>query len=418
MKKAFLCLLILIIGCNPSDDITIPDSNIIFTIDIENNAIFSGTRLFYSIKGEDGEDLAYGELFNSDKLEIKDLSYTGEKIAVTTFTVSEYSAAAKSYLDIPIGKSITLVNAAPFPDSSTKLTVNNFPTDFNRIVLARSGAFSPANFILDFTFTYQFYENLPLLCVTTITSSNNTPKFQTLNLENNSDQVIDLNNSIPMENIHNIFSKPSLTGDFDYAIALTGIKKDSLNPIGDYILYSDLDPGTITDTIQAYTPSDFQYFKLKLTAKQDNNIYTQHTNGKIPTMFDFIDPKININNSTFENMSISSTENNISYLYSSWKWNTKDLKKITWEIISEEIMDTKYKIQEIPDAILQKVGSLKDSKFLSLTSVSSVNTNNLEYTQIIDKLLINTSFRYIQQPITSFEKTLSKTIDVTSCNEQ
>ncbi|MBQ4822325.1 hypothetical protein [Aquimarina sp. MMG016] len=417
MKKFLLVFLVLISGCTSPDNTAtiIPNTDTILTIFVENDVVsLDKYRMFYSVKGINGEDLGFGELLNSDTIELKNLSYTGEKIAVTIFSVSENTIntiRVRSYLDVSLGKSITLYNNIPFQDSTTSLKINNFPTDFDEIIIARSGHFSPANFIFEEPISYQFLEVLPFTCITT-NLSNDKPQYQTLNLESNSDQIIDLNNNIAMENEHTITSTIESIGNLEYAIRLHGLQDNNLTSFNDYVLYRDFDPKIVSNKMEVYTPSVFQDFKLILTAKSDNTSYIQRTVGEIPTTFDFINPQITVNNSTFENMSISSTGSNVSYINSLWKWNPIDSNGITWEVISPASINTDYRIYEIPDFILQEVDSLRDSEPLSLISVSSVYADDLEYSQVIDKLFI-TPFRYGTPQTTSlFPKTLVKKIDI------
>ncbi len=386
MKKiTLLTLLIISIGC--SEDNTPANSNIqpILTIIVDEGVISTDQKLFYAIKGENGEDLGHGQLFNLDNINLEK-PYSGKNVALTIFRHLSINntTMAKSYIDIPLNKTIKLTNAFfPSPASNTMIKLNNFPDDFNEVILAQLGRFSPLNVKLEETFSYAFSESAPLLVIST-SFSNQVPKYQALNLNENNNPIIDLDNSIHMENKH-IINTSSLNtiGDFYYASRLSGLIDKNVDSTA-YKLYVNRIPEISVNEISVYTPSIFERFRLILTAYDQNATYHQNTRGNIPTSFNFINPDITVANNTFENLNIQISGDQISYVHS--KWISQNSQVLRWEIISPKEKTGNYELQNVPEMIVQETNISSIPESLKLHAVETVNVDNLNYSQSIDRL--------------------------------
>ena len=385
MKKILLlALLVISIGCSEDNSPVNSNTESIFTILVGDGVISEDQKLYYAVKGENGEDLGHGQLFNLDEVNLENI-YSGDNIAITIFrhlTINN-TITIKSYVDIPVNKTIKLTNSFfPSPESRTSIKLDNYPDEFSEIILAQLGRFSPLNFKLEETFSYSFSENAPLLVVST-SFHNERPKYQTIDLNQSIDPIIDLNNSIEMENKH-IISTPTTTSNFNYTTRLSGLIDNNVDSTA-YKLYVNRNPKISGNEISLYTPSIFERFRLILTAYDQNATYHQNTRGDIPNSFNFIDPDITIANNTFENFNIQISGDQISYVNS--RWINQNSQVLRWDIISSKEKMGNYELQNIPEMIIQETGissTIPDS--FTLFAVEAVNVDNLNYLQSIDRL--------------------------------
>ena len=143
MKKTLLLPLILIIYSCSSDETTpeVFDGPII-NIVTQANSIPDDSQIFYSVKGEDGSDIAFGELLNASALTIENDEYQSRTIALTLFVPRTNSVLPQilSYVGIERGKTYT------FPDRRPNNAVTNTApvqfanfSDFESIRLLQPG---------------------------------------------------------------------------------------------------------------------------------------------------------------------------------------------------------------------------------------------------------------------------------------
>ncbi|WP_109299787.1 hypothetical protein [Aquimarina sp. AU474] len=386
MKKiVLLTLLIISIGCSEDNDLVNSNTTPIITIIVDEGVASTDQKLFYVVKGENGENLGHGQLFNLDKIKIEK-SYSGTNIALTIFKHLTFNntTKAQSYTDIRINNTIKLINTFfPSPASNTMLKLDNYPNDFSEIILAQLGRFSPLNFKFEETFSYAFSESAPLLVIST-SFLNQIPKYQTMDLNENSNPTINLDNSIDMENKHTInTSSLGTIGDFNYTTELSGLIDKNVDSTA-YKLYVDRNPDISANEISLYTPSIFERFRLILTAYDQNATYSQNTRGGIPSSFNIINPDITIVNNAFENTNIQISGDQISYLRSTWQ--LKNNSGLLWKIVSPKEKTGNYNLQDVPEMIIQEIGLSTTSDSYMLSAVEVVNVDNLNYLQSIDRL--------------------------------
>ncbi len=406
MKKLItLVLLLMFVSCTKEDNLInlVANDQTILKISVEEGVTSDEKRLFYVVKGENREHLGSGELFNFDEIELTNTSFSGNTIAVSILKYRQQSGEIDiiTYVDVPLKKTI-LINdpLISFSESRANLKLSNFPPDFEEIVIARSGYFSPLDFLFEETFSYSFSESSPQIVVSSL-FKNKKPKYQTLNLNDNTETVIDLNQSVDMENKHDINPNFELTTGYEYSLILSGLTNNMSDDVVSYRLYHDINPMISNNEITLYTPSIFQNFNLLLKAKNQNITYIQNTRGLIPEVFNSIDPEIFVSEASISGLNISSVSNQLSYIKSEWSYENSN--KISWEIIAPNSVSGNYNLQEIPDLILQEIPLPQNLNSFILESVTATNIDNLTYSQSIDK--------FFNTDETKTLLTLSKKID-------
>lgn len=400
MKKTNLLFLIvlLLVSCRiEPTDVNLAEENIPFlTITVNNNTILNDNRLFYTVKGEGGIDLASGEVFNGDNIVLQDNSYQGETIAISIFKYvsSQDRVVANSYLNVPLNRLLVLsAENNAFPQTSADLAFNNLSNDSGEIRISTPGFFTLANadFIQDDQiFSFSFDEEAPFTFVTS-TPMDTPPQYQILALDTESTHIIDLQNNINMENENIVTADVASLGTFEYSASVGGISP--MNTSETYSLYvTDLEISS--NELSVFTPEVFEEFDTTLQARNTNLIYGQNTVGIIPSTFGFIDPEITINEVSLSNVNITASGNNTSYINGSWR--VENSNQFTWDVNFPSTNVIAYNINEIPEAILVELPTLNQINNLSLVQVSAINIDNLGFSDALNRLLLQTDLNFNQ----------------------
>ena len=390
MKKiSYIALALLFWTCTTENEAIAPETNndALLKLFVEDGTTSDSNRMFYIVKGENGEHLASGELFNLDEIELVTGSYSGDNIAVSILRYRQLSSEVSiiTYLDVPKNKSIILDDPfTPFPQSRTQLQLGNFPSNFEEIVIAQSGRYSPVDFIFEENFSYSFFESTPEIVITSLLK-NETPTYQTLVLDTNTQYNINLSEGKAMETSHSINVALSSPEGFEYTTTISGIAtlNDTIKE-NNYRLYQDRNAIISNNQILVYTPSIFENFNLSLKATNQNNSYIQATYGAIPSSFGFINPEISIINSDLSNFDISTQSNQVSYILS--KWHIENTIGFSWNIVSPSTVKGRYNLQELPESIVNEISLLQDLNTVQLSSVIATNTDDLNYDLSLERL--------------------------------
>lgn len=376
----------LIISCQSDEEI---DTDLfILTIEVKNGAIPDGVRLFYSIKGESGEDIKSGELHNG-RFFISDETYNGNKVAITFFTIWPFfQNTVQSYLDVPIGEVVTFNgrNASPSTTISRSIKFEGFTTDFKQISLSQNKnlkIIKPKSIIENESLSFDFDSNDPFTFLALIPTEGRW-EYQTFDI-NEMTTIVGRTN-LPMENEHAISIPDALEKTFKYNLGLRGFIGEASPMSNSYYINNEFYATFSSNILKFYTPSIFDNYALSLAVQTENTSFNQLTIGEIPNEFTFLDASFEVD-SIFENQGIKvNSFDELTYTNSTWRYNN-GLTPLIWSIYSPQSPEGGYLIHEIPESITTETDQLNSIDLLEISSVRAVKIDNTNYSEWVVPLL-------------------------------
>ncbi|MEL7002503.1 MAG: hypothetical protein AAFN93_07180 [Bacteroidota bacterium] len=363
MKRYLWLIAILLLACE-SDDVE-QTPRILVVLSVDSNNIRQDERLFYSVKGESGEDISFGELMNSEQLVVTDDSYTGEKIALTLFRhfLNNNIVIVNSYLDLSPGESVILdnfVTPRPIPETTGNYKFVNLPSSFDLFLMSSPGIRQEGvggQLVDGDVISFPTGEDFPI-SLFSFFPNQGIPQYQEVRLSPTEETTIDIEQNINMENTYFIESSLNNLVDFDIQFTLkANLEGQSTSLIG----YSVYNSNRITPNVNGfnvYSPSLFNSFVATIDVRQDDLLYRQATIGDMPDRFDFIDTDINVTNNSFNNFNFSVVNSSeISSIEARWSAFDNGVA-ISWEVHGKETLLNDFELEDIPELISSQISPL------------------------------------------------------------
>ncbi|MEL7005794.1 MAG: hypothetical protein AAFN93_24155 [Bacteroidota bacterium] len=384
MKKLLILISVFYFSCQSDEELK---TGPILTIELEGGPTQEGFRSFYSVKGEGGEDIDFGELRPGRTLVSND-SYDGEKIAVTFFTTVPFTfSSAESFLDIPVGQVIKFKRVgsnSPVSNNTATVKFENFPEDFDRVILtniSNSDSFKPVSLGHGRDLFFDFNSNDPFTVVVFV-PLDGPPEYQTLNMTNNI--TIDGSNNSLMEN-ENLIPLSNIIGDSAYySFNVSGLPQGFSNAFPRYSLGSKYFERIESNMLKFYTPRLFDNHFVSLDIHAEESLYRQFSFGDIPETFHFLDVDVHID-TTFINHNIDlSTTEDLTFVSSHWRSNIGQ-EALIWNITSPPIVVNDYAVEQIPELIKNSIDGLRRLENLRLIRVKNTVVDDLSYASWLEK---------------------------------